>query len=123
MARVLILEDREEIRVLLRAIAERDGHEVLCAATAAEADALLEKHPALVFVDLGLPGRSGLDFARELRTHPDLHDVPIVVVTAHPDGAQQIADAGLEGVELISKPFRFRQVSGIMAKHLGPPGG
>jgi len=122
MARILIVEDRPEIRTLLRAVAEREGHDVLVAADAAEADRLLCQEPALIFVDLGLPGGSGLDFAHGVRRISAMQHTPIVVVTAHPDARQQIEASGLRDIELVMKPFRFKEVLGIMENHLGAGG-
>ena len=120
MARVLIVEDRPEIQALLEAVVARAGHQAQIAGDGVQARAKLEPKPDLIFLDLGLPGKSGIDLVQEIRALPGFETIPVVIVTAHPDGATQIKNAGLRRVELVSKPFRFEQLSEIIARHLGP---
>lgn len=122
MARVLIIEDRPEIQTLIRAVVTRSGHEASVAADGDQARGLLVPRPDLIFIDLGLPGESGIDLIRDIRTRPGLDGVPVVIVTAHPDGAKQLSQAQLRAVELVAKPFRFDQLAEILSRHLGHAG-
>lgn len=119
MSVVLVVEDRPEIQALLRAVIERAGHTPISARSAAEALVQLAHKPDLMFIDLGLPDRSGLDLAHDLRRRTDTHDKPIVFVTANPDGTQKVQASGLWNVETVLKPFRFEVVTGIIVKYLG----
>jgi len=119
MGRVLIIEDRPEIQTLIQAVVIRAGHAPVVAGDGFQARGLLEPKPDLIFLDLGLPGESGIDLVKEIRRTPGLDSVPVVVVTAHPDGAKQIHEAHLRCVELVSKPFRFDQLGEILDRHLG----
>jgi len=118
MATVLIVEDRAEIQTLLRAVVARAGHETLVAGTASEARALLVERPRLVFVDLGLPGQSGIELVLHMRSLPAAVQPGVVVVTADPDATRRLEAAGLLGIEVILKPFRFARVAGIMERYL-----
>jgi len=74
MAHILVIEDDEQIRVLLRQILEQEGHEVL---EAPEGDKGLkiyrENLPDIVITDLIMPGKEGLETIRELReVNPDV---------------------------------------------------
>lgn len=119
MALVLIAEDRPEIQTLLEAVVGRAGHQTVIAGSAEEAAALLGQGPALAFVDLGLPDQSGLDLARQIRGFPATQGIPIVFITAHPDGAKQVREAFFQNAEVVMKPFRFNAVLGIIEKYLG----
>ena len=76
MATVLVVEDDDVSSELVRALLERSGHDVVAAASAEEADVLLARHPAMVVVDVRLPGLDGLSLTRKLRADPATAAVP-----------------------------------------------
>ena len=103
MHRILVVEDDESIRNVVRALLEAESYRVVEAATAARADIESRSHkPDLLLVDLGLPDRDGLDVIRKLRTWST---VPIIVLSARTMEEQKIAalDAGAD--DYVIKPF------------------
>lgn len=118
-ALVLIVEDRPEIQTLLGAVVRRQGHEPLIASSGAEALDLLDAGPSLIFADLGLPDMDGLDLVRAVRERPGFEGVPVVVITANVDAQTRVDASGLSGVEVVSKPFRFDQIAGIIGRYTG----
>ncbi len=117
-ARVLVVDDEENIREILAEMLMTADHEVLTAQDGAEALHKLQGDPKidLVFTDLGLPGMSGYEVAHEMkRLRPDLL-VGLVTgwgATLDPEKARA------HGVDMIiSKPFRFEQVLGIVDEAL-----
>ncbi|MBM4283547.1 MAG: response regulator, partial [Deltaproteobacteria bacterium] len=116
-ARILIVDDEENIREILSEMLSGD-HDVVTAADGFEAIERCKSDPALdlVFTDLGLPGMTGYDVAREVkRLRPELL-VGLVTgwgATLDPEKAR------LRGVDMvISKPFRFEQVLGAVDEAL-----
>jgi len=116
MAHILVIEDDEQIRVLLRQILEREGHEVL---EAPEGDKGLkiyrENLPDIVITDLLMPGKEGLETIRELReVNPD---VRIIAVSG---GGQISPDLYLDlarklGAFLtLKKPFTRMEILGAV---------
>ncbi len=104
--RVLIVEDDEVIRSLLRSALAEEGCEVLVAADGGTALRLATLHrPSVILLDVRLPGMDGVDFARTYRQTPGPH-AAIIVLTAM--GA---ADEAVRSVELanadgfVAKPF------------------
>ncbi len=104
--RVLIVEDDEVIRSLLRSALAEEGCNVLVAADGGTALRLATLHrPGVILLDVRLPGMDGVDFARAYRQTPGPH-APIIVLTAM--GA---ADDAVRSVELaradgfVAKPF------------------
>lgn len=94
---ILLVEDDPLLRDAFRMLLEDAGYGVLEAGTAADALAHAEDAvPAVVILDVGLPDRSGLDVARELRRRSATQDVPIVALTGRAGSAEQQAclDAG-----------------------------
>src|SRR5437764_9134873 len=83
MATVLVVEDDESSRELVTALLERSGHEVVSATSAEEAEELLDPLPALVVIDVRLPGLDGLALTRRLRADPASASVPVLVMSAY----------------------------------------
>lgn len=120
MAVVLIVDDRAEIRTLLRAVIEREGHQSLVAESAHEARSLLDQgpSPALLCTDVGLPGENGIDFAIKLRSTPAYANLAVLFVTANPDSIERRRIPGTGAVETLAKPFRFDQVAALLRELL-----
>ena len=106
---ILIVEDNEANQMLAQAVLELEGYRVAVAGSADEAGELLRgETPALILMDLQLPGRDGLTFTRELKSDPSTRDIPIVALTAHAmHGDRDLAfSAGCAGY--IAKPIDTR---------------
>jgi CheY-like chemotaxis protein len=82
MAKILVIEDEKNLRLLYKQDLERDGHNVVTAGTAPEGIALVEsEHPDLVVMDIRLPGMDGLEaMGKVLDRHPKL---PVVLNSAY----------------------------------------
>jgi len=105
---VLVVEDEQKIRDLVRRYLERDGHRVLTTGSGAEAITMnADARPDLVVLDLGLPDVPGEEVAREIRA---LADVPIVILTARSDEADKIAGLELGADDYVTKPFSPREL-------------
>jgi CheY-like chemotaxis protein/anti-sigma regulatory factor (Ser/Thr protein kinase) len=117
-ATVLVVDDEENIREILSEMLMTADHDVITAADGAEALHKLQNTPAvdLVFTDLGLPGMSGYEVAQEMkRLRPDL----LVGLVTGWGATLDLEKARAHGVDLvISKPFRFEQVLGIVDEAL-----
>jgi len=109
-ARILVIEDEEEVRKLLTDILLSGGkHEVEGAADGSEGIELFKgKEFDLVFTDLGMPGMSGWQVAEEIKRING--KVPVVIVTGWNVEGEQ-GDLKARGVDLIAyKPFEVKQV-------------
>ncbi len=109
MPTIMIVDDEEAVRTLLKRMLESTGYTVLQAGNAAEARELLEEqNTALLLCDVMMPGESGVDFIRFVKSaYPD---TGIVMVTAVDDqeAAEAILDVGVYGY--IVKPFDKSQI-------------
>ena len=110
MARaVLIVDDEQHIRLLIEQTLEELLDEDVELYTAADGDeaiaAIAAQHPDLVFLDVMMPGRSGLDVCRAVRADPELAGAHIVLLTAK--GQAQDRDEGLAAGadKFLTKPF------------------
>lgn len=108
MRTVLVVDDEPEIVRILRDYLERAGFAVLTATDGEGALATARRErPDLVVLDLGLPGRDGLDVARVLRSEREL---PIIMLTARTDEADRVAGLELGADDYVGKPFSPREV-------------
>ncbi|MBI5844736.1 MAG: response regulator transcription factor [Deltaproteobacteria bacterium] len=106
---ILVVDDEEDIRLLLRFNLEREGHSVSAAATGEEALKLARQRvPDLVLLDLMLPGMSGLDAARAMKKDSSLERVPIIMLTAKDAEADVVAGLELGADDYVTKPFSVR---------------
>ena len=120
---VLIVEDEQKIRDLVRRYLERDGHVVLSTGSGAEAIAMAaDARPDLVVLDLGLPDVPGTEVAREVRA---VADIPIVMLTARSDEEDRIAGLELGADDYVTKPFSPRElalrVRAVLRRRSGAP--
>ena len=108
MRTILVVEDEMKIARLVRDYLEHAGFEVIAVADgeAAVASARGTK-PDLIVLDLGLPGRDGLDVARELRRWSN---VPIVMLTARGDEVDRVAGLELGADDYVVKPFSPKEL-------------
>lgn len=105
---ILVVDDDREIRDLLSRFLERQGMRISAARDAREARKLwpLGRYH-LVVLDLMMPGESGLDFARWLRSQGD---VPIVMLTAMGEETDRIVGLELGADDYVAKPFNPREL-------------
>jgi two-component system OmpR family response regulator len=105
---LLMVDDDREIRDLLARLLERQGFRVTAARDAREARRTWpHAHFQLVVLDLMLPGESGLEFARWLRTQSD---VPIIMLTAMAEPTDRIVGLELGADDYLAKPFNPREL-------------
>lgn len=116
MAKILIVEDDEEIAMLERDYLEIEGFqtEIISDGGAAEEAALTGAYD-LILLDLMLPGRSGYEVCRRIR---DQVDVPILMVTARTESVDKIRGLGLGADDYIGKPFDPAELVARVKSHL-----
>lgn len=121
MATILLVDDNVANRVLATKLLRARGHEVIEAEDAEAAISLArERRPALVLLDLGLPGIDGWEALRRIRADEASRDLPVVAVTAHAmvgDRERALA-AGFDGY--LSKPIDASTFGDTVAGFLGP---
>jgi two-component system cell cycle response regulator DivK len=102
---ILLVDDFDDAREIYSTYLEFNGYPVRCAADGAEALSLARaESPAVILLDVRMPGMTGTDVMRTLRADPSFAQVPIVALTAHALDDERVAalEAGFDAV--ISKP-------------------
>jgi CheY-like chemotaxis protein len=120
IATVLLVEDTEDNRFMMRRLLEMAGYRVVEATNGEEAVGLAQsERPDLVLMDLSLPVIDGLAATRAIRKLDGLNKIPIIAVSAH-DTSDFQADALAAGCDsYITKPIDFSQLERLIARLLG----
>ena len=114
--RVLVVEDEPAISESISYALETEGMAVEAAYTFSEALAQVRKRPpSLVLLDVMLPGGSGLDICREIRT---FSDVPIIVLSARDAESDKVAGLELGADDYVTKPFSMRELIARVRSHI-----
>ncbi|HTA91848.1 MAG TPA: response regulator [Polyangiaceae bacterium] len=109
--RVLIVDDHVDSAELIAEVLSAQGHETCVAHDAAAAErAALAFQPQVAILDIGLPGVTGYELLRQLRSHAELAECRFIALTGHTEQADRgrSRDAGFE--THLTKPFDLRAV-------------
>ena len=91
--KILVVDDEEDVRLFLTTVFEDAGAEVITAMDGNEAVSMAREHqPDLISLDLSMPGKDGVEAFVELRKTPETEEIPVCVVTGHPEFRQVIYD-------------------------------
>jgi len=121
---ILIIEDNEKNRKLVRDVLQFRGYQTVESETAEEGIRLArEKKPALVLMDFHLPGMNGIEAFKVLRADPQTSAIPIVAVTASAmtEDRKKMMAAGFDGLQ--TKPINVKEFLDAVAQILKKSGG
>ena len=106
MAKVMIVEDEEAVSLMLRYNLEAEGFEVEQAFRGDEADIRLKEiTPDLLLLDWMLPGLSGIELCRRLRTRPETERLPVIMLTARGEESERVRGLATGADDYVVKPF------------------
>ncbi len=106
---ILIVEDNEKNRKLMRDVLQFKGYRIIETDTAEEGIRLArDRQPALILMDFHLPGMNGIEALGRLRGEPATRGIPVLAVTASAmtEDKQKILAAGFDGLQ--TKPIRVK---------------
>lgn len=122
MCTILIVEDQQDLRSIMRQVLGGTGFEFLEAGDGAIALQLLIEHPfiALVLTDFQMPRMNGLELLNHMKTYPLLRRIPVVVVTADysPGLRSKALKAGAN--QVLFKPYDFEELKSCVHTLLAP---
>ena len=119
--RVLLVEDNEDNRTIYSTVLRHLGYEVIEAEDGLRAVALARSElPALILMDISIPGIDGWEATRMLREDPATRAIPIVALTAHAlaDDRERAAKAGFSSY--LAKPIEPNLVVAEVRRWIGP---
>lgn len=104
--RILVVDDQRPVAEMLLAVLKEEGFDVRVCVDSGRAVARASSfQPHLVILDLVMPGLSGRDVLKDLRSTVENAHTPVLLVTAYPSAAALFQANHVEGVEFLSKPF------------------
>src|SRR4051795_2472775 len=125
MARILVIEDEQDLAELLEYNLKADGHEPDVARTGAAGITRVKTFkPELVLLDLMLPDVSGSEVCRLIREMPDGKRLPIIMVTARGEETDRVRGLELGADDYVVKPFSVKElllrVKIVLRRHSDP---
>jgi DNA-binding NtrC family response regulator len=116
---VLIVDDQPPNLAVLSDLLEPAGHQLLSATNADDALRIARKaRPHLILLDVMMPGTDGLAVCRELKTDPNLRDIPVIFITGRAEACARVDGFTAGGVDYIVKPFEAAEVLARVQTHL-----
>lgn len=104
--KIMVVEDEEALSVLLRYNLEAEGYQVETVLRGDEAEmAIVEKTPDLLILDWMLPGVSGIELCRRIRSKVDMQVMPIIMLTARGEESERIRGLSTGADDYVVKPF------------------
>jgi two-component system phosphate regulon response regulator PhoB len=125
--RILVVDDEADIVALVAYHLVKAGYRVSTASTGPDAlAAARQERPALVVLDLMLPGASGYDVLEQLRSQPATRDIAVLMLTARREEPDRIRGLSLGADDYLTKPFSPQELVlrvGAILRRLGASGG
>ena len=110
--RVLIADDEPNILISLEFLMKREGHQVLLARDGVEAlEAIRRERPALVLLDVMMPGKSGYEVCQAVRADESLAGVKIMMLTAKGRDTDIAQGLGVGADAYVTKPFSTKELA------------
>ncbi len=122
MKTVLIADDEEGLRRLIRANVESEAYRVLEASDGNEAwDLVQRERPDVVLLDVSMPGLGGIAVAERIRDHPELRDVHVIMLSARSQDADVRAAYAAGAKRYLTKPFSPLELLTAVEEALNAP--
>lgn len=123
--KIVLVEDEEDIAALIKLQAEISGYRLLAEVDGLNGLRTIEREkPDLVILDVMLPGQSGLDVCRKVKSNPDLKDIPVIIISAKSEELDVILGLELGADDYVTKPFSpkilFSRVRAVLRRGKEP---
>lgn len=123
--RILLIEDEEDIAALIKLQAEVSGYKLHVEVDGLNGYRAVEREkPDLVILDIMLPGENGLDVCRKIKSHPDLKNIPVVMLTAKSEELDIMLGLELGADDYVAKPFSpkvlFSRIKAVLRRAREP---
>jgi CheY-like chemotaxis protein len=117
---VLLVEDEEQLRRVMKDLLQREGYSVAEARDGIQALDEVDRHaPDVIILDLNLPGLDGYGVLAQLRSRPATREIPVMVLTAKGDEDNEVRVFELGANDFVTKPFRARSLTARLEAVLG----
>ena len=122
--RILIVEDQEDNRRILRDLLTNVGFELIEATTGEEGVRLAERNrPDLILMDVQMPVLDGHEATQRIKSQPELRSIPIIVVTSYALSGDEAKSMAAGADAYVAKPFSPRALLATIRRFLPDPAG
>lgn len=123
--KIILVEDEDDIAALIKLQAEISGYKLIIESDGLNGYRTIEKEkPDLVILDIMLPGQSGLDICRKVKSHPELKNIPVIMISAKSEELDVVLGLELGADDYVTKPFStkilFSRVRAILRRGVEP---
>lgn len=116
---ILIIDDEPVNVRILENYFEKEGFSTIMALSGDEGISLAKsKQPALILLDIMMPGKSGFETCREIVCDPDISDIPVIFLSAMDDVGSKVKGLSMGSVDYITKPFEKEEVLARTRLHI-----
>jgi two-component system cell cycle response regulator DivK len=120
--RILLIEDHEDNRRIVRDLVTSVGYELVEAPTGEEGVVMVETHaPDLILMDIQLPGMDGYEATRRIKANPAFQHIPIIAVTSYALSGDEARARQAGCDDYVTKPFSPRVLLAKIREHLPQP--
>jgi two-component system cell cycle response regulator DivK len=117
--RILVIEDQEDNRRIVRDLLSSVGYELIEAVTGEEGVTLAQsERPDLILMDIQLPGLDGYEATKRIKAKPDLRQIPIIAVTSYALSGDDVKAKQAGCDDYVTKPFSPRALLAKIREHL-----
>ncbi|CAM4338899.1 Response regulator receiver domain-containing protein [Pedobacter westerhofensis] len=113
--KLLVVEDDEGVREMLKLVLNYDGHDVIMAKDGTILDSLAEINPDIIFLDEWLCNERGSDLCRKLKANASTAGIPVILLSALMSVQQFSVQAGADG--FIRKPFDLEELTAVINRY------
>lgn len=123
--KILLIEDEEDIAALIKLQAEISGYRLHAEVDGLNGFRAIEREkPDLIILDIMLPGQSGLDVCRKIKSNPELKNIPVIIISAKSEELDVVLGLELGADDYVAKPFSpkvlFSRVRAVMRRGKEP---
>ncbi len=120
--KILLIEDEEDIAALIKLQSDISGYKLIVAYDGLNGYEAVEKElPDLIVLDIMLPGQSGLDVCRKIKTNQNLNHIPIIIISAKSEETDVVLGLELGADDYVTKPFSprvlFSRVKAVLRRN------
>jgi len=115
--RILVIDDDADIGIMIKMILEYSGYFVMVSVRGEQAEELIKNNKIdLLIMDMLLSGTNGTDICKRVKQNPATSNLPVIMISAHPNARQTCIDAGAD--DFISKPFDMEDILSKINAHI-----
>ena len=106
MALIMVIEDEDPLALLLKYNLEKEGYKVAIESKGGNAvQAVIDNEPSLILLDWMLPEKSGVEICSQIRSNPEIKNIPIIMLTAKSQEEDKIKGLNAGADDYVTKPF------------------